>query len=940
MLSALLAALLLAAAPPAGGAGGDLDGEFAFASWLVGAGFPDFAERLVERLVRENPAARDRAMAVQAEILVGKRQFREAEELVERMPAGSPKTQAALLAIGNGYYRLGEIDRARSMYELFFGQYKEGIPDDPDLKRFFMDAAYRLGQMLETAGDFRGAAEAFEKALAGGPEATVARRLRAELADLLVRAARGESDAAAKDALLKRAAKLCEETQWSGIDLWFGRTIITLANIELVRGEEGKARRVIRDNLDILRQIDELLRKEDLPLSMSPMAGARFLLGRLYEHQGEALLAAGKRDEAVRALGASLVEYFNVFAKYGDSEWGPDAGVRAEDLKKRLEGMGRTVKVDLGPYRARAMEAQFKMADTLFLQKQYDRAATAYLAILNRYPEGGAVGRPMRNLFVALAAAGREREVRAAAAYVAERFAGDAEAGLALLAAGKHYFDAKNGTMHRWLYELFVQGFPKHEKTPAILYNLAALAREAGDAAANRARLKQIVDGFPGDPYYLRALSLQGWGEYEAGRYEDAAAVYRLFVEQSPPSHERANARFITGDCLIRAKRYADALREYDVLRKWLTPPEAAAYGRTGEELAKNRDMLEKAVFYTGYALAKIGEPADQVAALRGKAVEVLRQFVEAYPASDLAPRALHLVGTVQLERGESDAATATFRQLQEKYPESEDGKSALFALVRAALEIERFDTAQAAWEKIRAEPALYTPDQFVRIGQWMLDAGRFAEAIEAFDLVVAGGGEDRSLLERSYYGLGRAHFERKEYDRAAEAIGELLSRYPKSGLFYDAKFILGRALRAAGRPAEAMAALGDVFKYSTDPVLINTASMELAGLQVELGDRAAAAGQAGEAATAYDAALASYQRIALLTDADDPGLRPFVERSLVASVPLFLRVERYADAIEACEMYVEVFPDGAATADVRKWLSEARLKASAAAGPGGGGSP
>ena len=83
------------------------------------------------------------------------------------------------------------------------------------------------------------------------------------------------------------------------------------------------------------------------------------------------------------------------------------------------------------------------------------------------------------------------------------------------------------------------------------------------------------------------------------------------------------------------------------------------------------------------------------------------------------------------------------------------------------------------------------------------------------------------------------------------------MEKYPKSGLFYDAKFSLGSAYRQTGSLTNAMLALSDVFKYADKPVIINKASVELGAIQVELGDR--------------QGALASYLRVALLADPEQP---------------------------------------------------------------------
>jgi tetratricopeptide (TPR) repeat protein len=281
------------------------------------------------------------------------------------------------------------------------------------------------------------------------------------------------------------------------------------------------------------------------------------------------------------------------------------------------------------------------------------------------------------------------------------------------------------------------------------------------------------------------------------------------------------------------------------------------------------------------------------------------------------------------------EEATATFTALQARYPDSEDGQSALFSLVRAAMEVGRFEVASEAFAKMKASPDQYSPAQLVRVGQLMLDAGRFAEAADAFAFIAASGTRDREVLERALYGLGRARFETGAYREAAEAMERLLDEYPLSGLFYEAKFALGRAYRLLDEPDRAVEHLNEVFRYGREPLVINRASMELARIQESLAEAAAAAGRADEADEERRKALASYQRVAMFADSANADLAPLVREALVRSIRISLLAGRYADAVNDADAYLERFPGGPETEDVRRWKAEARLKAASAGGGG-----
>jgi tetratricopeptide (TPR) repeat protein len=215
-----------------------------------------------------------------------------------------------------------------------------------------------------------------------------------------------------------------------------------------------------------------------------------------------------------------------------------------------------------------------------------------------------------------------------------------------------------------------------------------------------------------------------------------------------------------------------------------------------------------------------------------------------------------------------------------------------------------------------------------------MLDARLFAEAAQGFEKVLSTNPTDRAVRERSLYGWGRAAYETGQYDVAVAKMGELLSAYPLSGLFFEAKFTLGRAHREAGRLEEAVEALRDVFQRAKTPLDGNTANMELARVQKKIAERAATAGRTDESRDQLQAAVASYQRVALFGDPADPIVRPLVEESLLESIRIFPEIGLYPEGLAACDQYLLVFPDGKEVSAVRRSRAEINLKAELATPP------
>ena len=894
----------------------ELDQDFEFASKLVDNGFPDYADKVVQNVLRLHPDQKDRAKLIQAQILISRRKFSEAEEIVKTMGADNPKAQAISLALAKGYYILGEVDKAKQLYDGFFKQYEGRVPTDPDLLRFYQDSAYQFGQMLEMAGDKAGAIKAYGRVLTTNPDKNISRRIMAKQAELDVQVAASSPEQ--RELYLTDAKKLCESIQWGGLDIWFGQSIITLAHIQMLKEDRAGAQQVIQKNLDILKEIDTFIRDQNLPMAESPMAGARFLLGELLQQDAETLEKQNKKDEAVQAYGKALGEFYNVFAKYGDSEWGAQAGVRAQTIKALLQDKyNRKVNVELGAFQDKAAENQFRLARNLYVQKQYKAAADEYLKVLNQFPETDSSAGALANLALAYANLNDTQMVKVVCGYTAERFAGKDTAAIALLLVGKYYFDKKDEASYMYVYDTYLANFPKHERAAAILFTLANLRKQAGDNATAEKYYQRIITSYPNDQFYPKALSQIAWGYFLASNYTAAAKAFPTFVNAAQPSPDKAQAQFALSESLRQTGQYQQALVEYEKLVQWLAPKQNP-YGTSDVDVKKNLDLLEKSVFQRASCYGRIKEPAEAVPDYRQKAIKAYEQFIALFPQSVLAPKAMNGKGTVLLELGQFDQAAKTFDELAAKYPQSDEGKSALFSLVRSAMEIKQYDQGRSAFDKMLNGGGTYSADKFARIGQMMTDAKMYPDAIKAFSRAVASGTDDRVILEMSYYGLGRAYFEQKDYTNSIKSLEELMIKYPKSGLFYDAKFTLGTAYRQVGALSNAVAALSDVFRYADKPALIHKASCDLGQIQKELGEK--------------EPALASFLRVALLADPNDPELRPLVEKSLFEAIRLALELRKYQDAQDACDQYMNSFPSGDSIEAVRKWKAEARMKATTGA--------
>ncbi len=937
--AAWIAATLFGLAASAFAAQGGADDDLEFARRLTAAGFADYAGRLIDEQVRLKPEFKDRAIISRVDVLSASGKFDEAEKLLASLPGQNPKAQAARLVLAKRYYAARNQKKAQAMFEEFFRQIGDNVPTDPDLRQEYQDACYQFGQMQENFGNYASAAQNYLRILKTAPDNDIARRVRSETANLLVRAAR--ETPARRDQYLDQAYKLCEEIQWDpkgAPDLWFVHSIATQALIQHSRGKPKEAEKLIRQNLDLMDGVDELLREMQIPLDVSPLATARFILGDVRENEGKRVLDQD-RKKGGELLTSALQQYVNVYAKYGGSDWGPEAGDRAERLfGYMVEQKFKLKPIDFGKYAAAAMEARGARADSMFMRENFEEAARLYLSLINAYPDQ-AMSR-FANLAVCLAKTSRTRDLDATADHIAERYRGNAVAGLGLLSAAKLYYDGGRTNECVALYKKYVDAFPRTDKTASILLLVANMLNAQGKTAEAAPYLDRLVKEFKGDRNYLTAVQQVGQVRYEQKDYAGAIEQFKLYIADSLPAPGRASVQALLADSYFKAGDFANSVREYRTLATWLGPKDQNPYAKTTEEVQRAQRLMETAEFFSGFALTRIKEPAATVLPLREKAIQDLAEFVRKYPKSDLASKALFVVGTAQLELNRVADAAAAFDRLQKEYPQTEEGKNAGVSLILAALDIGKKELARTTLQGMLQQdppgqpPSKYTAGQLGTVGARLFDAEMYEETAQIMGKVVLVPGLERAIHERALYNLGASLYNLKNYDESIRHLENLLLTYPKSGLFYSAKLTLGRAYRDSEKFDDAVTALGDVFRYSEDPLIREEANQILARMQVKRAQMARAAGKTEDAEQFGKQAAASFKRTVELADRKNAQLAPYREVAGFEVIAVFEEMGRFPDAVRSCDQYLELFPDGPRAPDVRRRKLDLTQKTPAAPAP------
>ncbi len=336
------------------------------------------------------------------------------------------------------------------------------------------------------------------------------------------------------------------------------------------------------------------------------------------------------------------------------------------------------------------------------------------------------------------------------------------------------------------------------------------------------------------------------------------------------------------------------------------------------------------------YSLAGLRTGAEQE--------DYLNRILKNYPDSPYAARALGRLAWNAYEKKDYETAAARFEKVVDTETDPQKQTRARFALAESyrfsehwKLSLENFQTLEKSLNKTtesygvsdealrfnrpfleksvfyqgaclaklgKTESAVQTFERFIEnfqtseflpqarlaLGSALMDLKRYDDALAA--LVPFDENSDRKFLEPVLYYRGQAYFETGRYDKSIQCLETLLNNWPESSFYFEAKLVQGRAYAAAGKNADAVRVLSDILNFASDEQLLNRASLELGRAQTDPAEK-----------------LASFQRVALLADPDNPEEAPLIAQALFESLPLYLELNRPQDLLTDSSRLLEKFP-------------------------------
>jgi len=946
--------------PPAEQPQSGQDIEYRYAQELMRARLPEYAQMVIARLGGD-----PREQQLNLDLSLGKGDFKKAMAIIAARPdQDSEETWALKLSLADHHYAWNQFPEARAVYDAFFRRFSPNPASK--IAEFYINSAHKYAQMLELMSQPKAAVDMYRNAIRATSQDIVKRQLLAEMAELMVKTA--ERNPAQAGGYIEDADKIASDLLWKQ-DIWFGKAIVIKAHVRLLRGDTKGAEKMVDEYSDVMVKIDDSLSEDAKRLNqpeleaLSPMAQCRYLLGVMKQKEAEKILN-GPPEKADKAKAEKLLlgdsdargkhpgaiqHFVNVFARYPRSPWATDAGMHLQQCDIIMQQkFGRRIDYQLSPLQwAAVAKAQLQNSKALFNQQRWEAAADSYLKVLNLFPETDISPLALADVCRCYLELKNETYLNTVLWYLAERFGGRDEsatsAGDQMLGLLQTFVEHKaTGAVVR-AQQLFTTHFSRHPRAVAMLFRTAEQQFKVANYPAALETYQQIATAYAGSPLKADALIRAAACYREMGQRDREIQTLDDYLKFHEPKAFKGQAYITVKYRLANAYREMGgenlpaALNRYIELIA-LLQGNRTPFERSEDDAKANRGILEAAMYFKAVGLSRLtpaeGRPENEY---KTQAVQALQAFVAEFPKSEFLPRALLQLGTLWLALGNADEAKKAFDRLQKEHPNTPEAKDALYNSAKVLLEMGRRREAVEMLKRMFEAGGKYSTAQILTAGNELLKAGEYETAAMAFEKVLAAS-KERAYREPALAGRGTALIELGKIEEGVKVLDALLDEYKNTGHTVGACFALSKAYSALGEKETGELERMNRFRAAQKQLRIanrflaaRTNEAGVARTELEAGRvamRYARLAQKGGGAATYadqrqNASGAFYSLILKGETVGKEGM-VYLEEAYIEYIPLVLEIEHWADAKEACEQYLKLFPHGRALPAVASWLNKA----------------
>lgn len=945
--------------------GGDLDpkiqAEIEYAGRLLDMGLPEFSDLVLKRI--NDPAAKNMMKVLRMKALLMRGKFDEAKGLIAGETGEA--AEAMRLALADGFFMWGKYPQAKEIYSEFFGKYPGGPSES--MNKFYMEAAYKYGQMLLYMKKDKEAIDAYKLVLKAKLKKHELRQMQGEMAEIMLKMA--EENPSTRATLLPEVEKIAGDLLWIQ-DLWWGKAVVFLAHIKMMKGDVPGAMKLIDDYrsqlVDMDRQLKEESEKEGVDFTkLSPMAQVRFMVAAMQLREAEKLYAEQAPDRekigtllvGPRTAGGSrdldkgaLQNFYDIFVNYPRTPWAPQAGRNAKRVKKILEDLGAKLNITISDEKWNDVaKVQFLEARSLFSQGQYASALDNYYSIINIFPESemsvDALGEMVR-CYIELANEETPIFAPMLAGYLAERFCCNSnlamKAGDQLMRVAELFGEKGNQAAKDALYKQFFSLYPSHAQAPGVQFRFGEQELKKENYTVALGHFKEIAEKYQHLPLSLDAQNRIAFCYSKLDDITNEVAALQAFIaglqKYNKANHVMmldARNRLAYATWKQGPENYAAALRQFHEIITLLSA-EKHPWSESEEDRQRSQDILESAMFFKAVGFGTIKEPADRIKDYRAASIRAFGDLVKKFPKSRYAPRALSQTAALYFADGEAAKATDVIRQLEKDYPDAPEAKNSTYIMAVSLLEMGFREQALKYFREMFTGKGKFNDAQIYSASSELMKAREFETALGGFETVAANSVTNRQLHEPALLGKGKCLVELGRYQDAVTSLSSFTNTYSRSINLIDAALYLGRSyshLATAESDRQkrveifnmGVKALKDARRFEKTKGGIARLAYEQGRMQELKAASEEKFGTKERSMEYYGEALAAYQALILTHDAADPAVAEWMQKADMQAIPLLMKVGNEKDAFENCETYIKRFPSSANLPQIRKWRNQLR---------------
>ena len=299
---------------------------------------------------------------------------------------------------------------------------------------------------------------------------------------------------------------------------------------------------------------------------------------------------------------------------------------------------------------------------------------------------------------------------------------------------------------------------------------------------------------------------------FKEADYEKALKWFQNYLEGDDRlMGEDAQVR--VGDCYFFSGNYATAVAAYErQMAEYPNPGNLYPRYRAGVACGLLRDNTRKAHF--------------------------LEDAIQANPAAPYYGESLYELGRAYVALKDDDNAIRTFKTLRSATTDPALSAQAMLELGMINRNAGRSDEALACYKAVVAQGGEYAEDALLAI-EAIYRTREDPEAYLAYVNSLGGAGRTEAQKEEVYFSSAEQIYLSGDYAKAQATLQAYLEKYPQAIYGAKAKFYLADCQRAAGQREQAADLYQAALEAGLDGALQESARMQYAVLQYELGNYA-----------------------------------------------------------------------------------------------------